>query len=413
MTGSRLRRMLALAAFAISVLAPPAAQAADIVVGMSAAFSGQSRALGIELYRGSMAYIEHVNRSGGIHGNRIILKAYDDGYNPLPAMRNTLKLIDEEEAVVLMNYVGTPTVTRVLPLLKMHRHRSAYLFFPFSGALPQRLPPYDQYVFNLRASYHEEIEQVVDHLLQLGRRKIGVLYQMDAYGRSGWEGARSSLAARGLAIVAEATYHRGAAYGDSQATQVGILRGAGVDAVISIGSYAASAAFIRDARDAEWDAPIANISFVASERMLALLLETKGQTGRDYTRNLVISQVVPSYESDSLPAAREYRELMERYNPAPPAELMPADYESSRLSTVGFEGFLNAKLLVEVFRRLGPDLDNTRIAATVEGIKNLDLGIDRGISFDPYNHQGLNAVYFETVENDRLVPLTDWSSWLQ
>ena len=405
--------MLSLIAFTLCLLAPQPAQPADIVVGMSAAFSGQSRALGIELYRGSMAYIEHVNQSDGVHGNRIVLKAYDDGYNPLPAMRNTLKLLDEDEAFVLMNYVGTPTVTRLLPLLKMHRHRSAYLFFPFSGALPQRLPPYDQYVFNLRASYQEEIERIVDHLLQLGRRNIGVLYQMDAYGRSGWEGARSSLAARGLSIVAEATYHRGAAYGDSQATQVRILRDAGADVVISIGSYAASAAFIRDARDAEWDAPIANISFVASDRMLGLLLETEAQTGRDYTHNLVISQVVPSYESDSLPAAREYRELMERYNPSPPAELTPADYRSSPLSTVGFEGFLNAKLLVEILRRLGPEPDNTRIAVTAEGIKNFDLGIDRRVSFDPYNHQGLNAVYFETVENDRLVPLSDWGSWLQ
>ena len=114
-----------------------------------------------------------------------------------------------------------------------------------------------------------------------------------------------------------------------------------------------------------------------------------------------------------LPAAREYRELMERYNPSPPVELTPAAYQSSPLSTVGFEGFLNAKLLVEVLRRLGPEPDNTRIAATVEGIKNHDLGIDRRVSFDPYNHQGLNAVYFETVENDRLVPLSDWGSWLQ
>ena len=33
----------------------------EIVLGMSAAFSGPSRGLGIELYRGASAYFTHVN----------------------------------------------------------------------------------------------------------------------------------------------------------------------------------------------------------------------------------------------------------------------------------------------------------------------------------------------------------------
>ena len=54
----------------------------EIVVGMSAPFKGASRSLGIELYRGSMAYLSEVNRAGGVHGRTITLKAYDDGYQP-------------------------------------------------------------------------------------------------------------------------------------------------------------------------------------------------------------------------------------------------------------------------------------------------------------------------------------------
>ena len=47
--------------------------------------------------------------------------------------------------------------------------------------------------------------------------------------------------------------------------QVEILKKSDADAVISIGAYAACAAFIRDARDAGWNVPIANVSFVGSE----------------------------------------------------------------------------------------------------------------------------------------------------
>src|SRR5437868_4673228 len=88
----------------------------DIVLGMSAAFKGPSRGLGIELYRGSMAYFEHVNRSGGVGGRKIVIKAYDDGYEPLPAIRNTVRLVEQDKPLLLYGYVGTPTVTRVLPL---------------------------------------------------------------------------------------------------------------------------------------------------------------------------------------------------------------------------------------------------------------------------------------------------------
>ena len=66
------------------------------------------------------------------------------------------------------------------------------------------------------------------------------------------------------------------------------------DAVICVGAYAACAAFVRDARDAGWDVPIANVSFVGSENLLALLAEAGEASGKDYTRDLINSQVVPS-----------------------------------------------------------------------------------------------------------------------
>ena len=284
--------------------------AEDIVIGMSAAFTGPSRALGIELYRGSMAYLEPVNRGGGVHGRRVVIRAYDDQYDPTLAVRNTIKLVSDDNVFVLANYVGTPTVTRVLPLLKSYRKYYTFLFFPFSGAAPQREPPYDDFVFNLRASYYDETEGLVDHFTRLGRTKIAVFYQADAYGRGGWEGVRNALERRGLRIQGEATYRRGTAFSASLKQQVDILKATDPDAIISVGAYAACAAFIRDARDSGWNVPIANVSFVGSVPMTDLLVELGSVEGRDYTSNLVNFQVVPSYEDMSLPAVKEYRQRM-------------------------------------------------------------------------------------------------------
>lgn len=386
-------------------------QEPDIVLGMSAAFTGASRSLGIELYRGSMAYIEDINRQGGINGKQIVIQAYDDAYNPTRAIQNTIKLIENDDVFLLFDYVGTPTVTRVLPLLKNYSDRQTYLFFPFTGAQPQREAPYEQFAFNLRASYRQETEGLVDNFVKINRPRIAVFYQIDAYGRSGWDGVRRALAKYGLTMVGEATYRRGTSYSQSLKRQVNILRAANPDAVISIGSYGACAGFIRDARDAGWNVPIANISFVGSESLLNLLLKTGVKTGIDYTTNLMNSQVVPSYNDTSLPAVSEYRALMDQYNPMAPRNFSSAGYKPLRYSFVSLEGFLNAKLLVVILQMMGDKVDKAQLRQAVEKVKNLDLGINAPVSFSAFRNQGLNNVYYTTVEQGEFVPLDSWERW--
>jgi branched-chain amino acid transport system substrate-binding protein len=404
----------------------------DIVLGMSAAFKGPSRGLSIELYRGSLAYFEQVNKMGGVHGNTIHIKAYDDGYNPKEAIDNTIRLVEKDEVFLLFDYMGTPTVTRILPLLKKYENRSIYLLCPFTGAEPQRRYPYNELVFNLRASYHQETAQLVDQFLKIGRKRIAVFYQIDAYGRNGWEGVRRRLAWHSLDMLAEATYQRGSLYSASFKPQVDFLRQANPDAIISIGTYSACAGFIRDARDAGWtDIPIANISGVDSDNLLKLLVEEGKTKGKDYTVNLLNSQVVPSYHDTTLPAVQEYRQLMDLHKPLPPPELLDEAYDAPTLSFNSFEGFLNAKLLVEILKKVGPEPKRERIKEAVESIRGLDLGIDRSglasktnpaqagepaevrVSFSPQRHQGLDQVYFTLVVDGRFVPLTDegWKRW--
>jgi branched-chain amino acid transport system substrate-binding protein len=407
----------ALAGSGPSVLLAREGQAAEgitgqeIVVGMSAPFKGASRSLGIELYRGSMAYLSEINRTGGVHGRTITLKAYDDGYQPDQAVKNTLKLMLEDRVFLLFDYVGTPTVTRVLPLLKKYDNLHFRLFFPFTGAQPQREPPYDGEVFNLRASYRDETYALVDHLAAVGRRKIAILYQADAYGRSGWDGVRRALTAHKLTLAAEATYARGTPYSTHLTEQVEILRRAEPDAIISIGAYAACAAFVRDAVNAGLKIPIANVSFVGSQNMLNLLVAEERSARRDYTSMLVNSQVVPSYEDLALPAVVEYRALMQRHAPKAPAVANLTEYTELGLNYVGFEGFLNAKVIVEVLRRMKGDFDPARIKPVVESIHDLDVGINAPISFGPNRHQALQYVYFSGVEAGRWVSVVDWQRW--
>ena len=381
----------------------------EIILGMSAAFSGPSRGLGIELYRGASAYFEHVNRAGGISGRRITLKLYDDGYQPDASVNNTMKLMLEDQVFLLFGYVGTPTVTRVLPILKKFQDQDVFLFFPFTGAQPQRQPPYGEFAFNLRASYAQETAGLVENFVQVGRRRIGVFYQADAYGRSGWAGVRAALARHGERIAGEATYRRGTQFTATMRGQVELLQAAEPEAVICIGAYAACAAFARDAVDLGLRVPIANLSFVGSESMLELLSEGRdlGDAER-YTSLLVNSQVVPSYHDTSIPAVREYREFMERYNPDMPAELVTESYTPFDYSFVSLEGFLDAKIMVEILRRLGDEPSRTDLERAVMSLQDFELGISERVTFAEDRRQGLQQVYYTVVDDGRFVTLNDW-----
>lgn len=409
------RRSLAAAAVALWLLGlvsgAGTAAAREIKIGMSAAFSGPSRALGIELYRGALAYINYANQQRLLGEDHLVVLARDDGYQPGPAVQNTIDLVEKRRVFLLFNYVGTPTVTRVLPLLKMFSKSHLFLLFPFTGAEPQRRLPYRDFVFNLRPSYLQETKGLVENLLQVGRRRIAIFYQADAYGRSGWVGVHRTLAAHGLKILAEATYHRGARFSDSFQQQVDILRRSRPDAVISVGAYAACAGFIRDARAAGWEVPIANLSFVDSDNLLRLLKKTAGAQLRRYTQGLIVSQVVPSYQEVSLPAVAQYRRLMDRYQPRIPSELATEPYRPLRYSFVSMEGFLNAKMLVKILSLMKGDLRRERLRRVIEGVRDYDIGIGVPVNFGPGRHQGLDRVYYTTVRGGKLVPMRDWRKW--
>jgi ABC-type branched-subunit amino acid transport system substrate-binding protein len=298
----------------------------------------------------------------------------------------------------------------VLPLLKRYESRGPFLLFPFTGAEPHRQLPYKDFVFNLRASYLQETAGLVDNFIRIGRRRVAIFYQADAYGRSGWDGVRKALARHELRIVSEATYQRGAPYERPMAEQVEALHASGADAIIAVGAYAACAAFVRDVVNAGWDVPIANVSFVGSESLLELLLEEGRRSGRSYTKGLINSQVVPSYEDLTMPGVRAYRALMDKHRPAPPP-LVPTTSAMLPYSFVSFEGFLNARLLTEILKRADGRTDRESVSRAFQSVDNFDLGIDAPVSFRNGRTQGLDAVYYTHVREGRFVPLEDWKAW--
>lgn len=361
---------------------------ATILIGVSNVQTGPASEMGRNLILGSRGYFDRVNRLGGVNGRSISILLKDDHYEPDPAVQNTNEFIERDHVFFLFDYVGTPTLTRTLPLLKFYSAEQIVSVGPLTGADPQRLPPYDRFVFNIRASYREETRTLVRYFYAKGYRRIGVIAQADAYGKSGESGVNDALGALGLRVVANVGYSRNQAFENGMGVQVKLLRDAGADAVIAVGVFEPSAAFIRDARMSGWNVPIGNLSPAGSSSLLRKLLETSATLGRDLTTNLIVSQVVPAPDDLRYPLVVQYR----------------ADTAPNERSFTGLEGWLNAVVVTEALRRAGPNPSRGAFIAAMESLHNWDPGIGVDLAFSASDHQGLHKVWLTRTDHGVWVP---------
>jgi ABC-type branched-subunit amino acid transport system substrate-binding protein len=368
----------------------------EIVLGESAAFSGPSAGLGIEMWRGASAAFAAANDHGGVLGRKVRLVLADDAYDAERAAPAVVSLVQQEHVFLLFGAVGTPTLVRALPVIRKYYGESGlFLFSDFTGAQPQRRPPYDQVVFNVRASYYEEAKAIVDAYVSRGKKRIGTFVQDDAYGTDGREGVKRALKDQSLSLVADTTYPRGQKVDVSNASQVKILRDAQVDAIVMVGSYQACAGFVRDVRRAGWGVVIDGVSFVGADQMLKLLADEEKRGGGPIVTNLVNTQVVPYYDDDSVPVVREYRAAMERYDVSLPPGIGDGSYKpASKYSFGSLEGFVSGRALLRVLEKAGRDLTRQSAYAAAEAMGRFDLGLGVDGELSHERHQVIDHVWF-------------------
>ena len=359
--------LLLIAALAVASAAPVRAQEGvtdkTIVIGQSAALSGPAAQLGIQLRAGAKLWIDQVNASGGVHGRQIELRSRDDKYESALAAENTKKLITEDRVFALFAYVGTPTSQASIPIFTEAR-------VPFVGAFTGAellRAPFNRYIFNVRASYYDETEAIVEHLTRIGARKIAVFHQADSYGQAGLDGTTRALTKRNLKVHSLGTVERNTT---NVAEAVKAIDASQPDAVVMISAYTSTAEFVKQMKKKGSLASFYTVSFVGSKA----LADALGKDGHGVT----ISQVVPYPWSPLTPVVKEYLDLAKKSK----------DFEVNFSS---LEGFLAAKVLTEGLRRAGRDLSRERFVAALEGITNLDLG-GFGVSFSANNHNASKFV---------------------
>ena len=322
------------------------AQESQIVLGQSTDLTGPLGELGSAMHQGAQAAFAAVNARGGIQGRSIVLNTLDDQYDVQKGLANVKQLMADPNTFALFNCMGTANVEAMLPLVL----ESGIPFFaPFTGAQLSRVP--QRNVFDIRASYAEEAEKLVQHLNTLGIKRIAIAYQANSFGKEVFNATQRSMAKLGLPDGPSATVENNAS---DAATAAAKIAQAQPEAVLIGLAGKPAMEFVKSFRALRRGTSLYGLSVLGTSANIAAL-------GADGV-GMALTQVMPLPTNPVVPVSREFMQAW---------KAIGAKAEPSHLA---LEGYINARVFCEALQRAGKNPTRASFIDATWSLRKLDLG---------------------------------------
>jgi hypothetical protein len=426
------------------------ADQSPVTIGMTGPFRGPSGELGVELRRGILAEFARVNAEGGVSGRRLELDSKNDDDDPELALAAVEALLDIREfapgagmpdvrgpngVFALLGNIGTATTLATAPLANRN---GVVLFSPFTGAHDYlrdgtRAP----YIYNFRPGEFDEAEVLVDYMASQRQpriitsppgdsyRRLLVFAQNDSYGDAGYAGLieaynrRAPLPQPDAAQPNPSIVRIGYDREDMASVEPAIARAtrfldallddpsAGTGAlsvgIVMIDTYQPANQFIRAVKDwinadaaraSRLDVLFSHVSFVGADALAALLSSPPADYAdvlnparrESYAEGVLVTQVVPSYESEALGIAA-YRRDIDRF-------------DGGNYGFTSLEGYLTARLFTQALS-LCPELSTESLRHTLDtALTDVDLGIGVKVGFSAIDHQASHTLWGSVLGAD-------------
>ena len=349
--GKPLSRRTALGALAALPMAFHASSRAQdsgpIKLAQSTALTGPQADLGLPMHQGAKAYFTTLNAKGGVNGRPIELTVADDGYEVKRSLANVKGFIEDGSYFAIFNCLGTPMVEAMLPSVI----ESGMPFFaPLTGALLAR-PKGVRSVFNIRASYTDETENLIRHLATIGIKRVAVVHQNNAFGKDVANAAKRFIVERRLTETATATIENDASDAGVAAAKIAA---SSPEAVLLGLAGKPTVEFAKAIRQLRKGLPMYALSVMGAAATLKAM-------GDDAT-GMTVSQVVPLPTNNTVPLVREFQQVWK------------ASGATAEPSHMSLEGYVNAKVFAEILRRAGRSPTRSTFIEAAWGLKHYDLG---------------------------------------
>jgi len=350
-----------------------------ILTGAWIAMSGALAYPGTSFMYATESYFKYINDQGGINGRKLEYIAYNDDFEPAESVAAAKKLLEKDQVFMFVTPMGTGTTAAVRPIAEESK---TVIFGPGSGS-PLFTKPYNPLFFLTIINYHDQMALAVDYLVKKrGLKKIALFGAEGEIGQVTREGATDRLKKYGLNL---------AAYDEARPTDVDVsaqfnkIRSAGSEAVIISATPKPATLMLQEMEKNNWK-PLTLLYGTISDQVPGM---AKGAA-----EGVIATEMYPPPESN-LPEIQKHREIMKKY-------------VNKEINTYTIWGYINAKIVVEVLKRLGNNITTESFIKEAEKLRNWDTGLGLKITFTPTNHDGSKMAYFSIVKGGKLENFTDW-----
>ncbi len=354
--------------FVASATAPMSANA-EILIGQSIARSGSLAPQGEAMVKGTLAYVNRINASGGVNGERIVLKTLDDGGDAKRTVDNARVLIGEG-AVALFGMIEGGPCTALLPVIT---EAKIPLIACMAGS-PQLRDPFNRYVFPVRAAHLDEFASLLSTAAGLGNKTVALIHSDSETGRLHLANVTRLSTQRGMQMVLPISV---SGKPDIKAIAKQLVA-SNVDVVLNHGSYSSYAELIRETR-------------ALSPRPLFLAVNSGGQElarlAGSASKGTIMSQIAPFPNSRGTSVQRTYEDDLKKSFPGEP------------FGWSSMEGYLSAVVLVEGLKRAGKRVTREGLVTAFEKLGRFDLG-GYEVKYGPNDRTGSTFVDITIIRSD-------------
>lgn len=200
-----------------------------IIVGNSAATSGNFAPVGVPFNAGIEAYFKMINEEGGVDGRKIEFKHIDDEFDPVKGKAALSSLVEDEKIFALVGHFGTPVVGATIEDVKEYGIPAVYFATGIGQLYNDKAEGKDRGIFPVQPIYQTEGQIMVARAAgDFEAKKIGVIYTNDDAGKDLFAGVEAKAKELGIEIVAEQV----AAGATDVSSAVTSIKNANVDFVI-------------------------------------------------------------------------------------------------------------------------------------------------------------------------------------
>jgi branched-chain amino acid transport system substrate-binding protein len=382
---NRLAITLCAAASVAAAIAAAGAQATNVVgvtdteikVGSFGPLTGPVYIYGKLAMNGIEVYFNKLNQGGGVQGRKLVLVREDDSCKPEGAIAAVKKLVYDHKVFAIIGGGCSNATLAARPEIE----KAGVPFHVFAAVADGIVDPPATNIYTTQITASVESRAQIQWALDHGAKKLAIVAQHDAWGRSRYEPMLEDFKQRGVKVVADEEVTVDQNDGTAQALR---LKAAGADAIMLLGYPKAAAVLIRDSIKIGYKPLWVGQTAIQDLPALQNLIGIGGALS-----DFVSITTIPGHPDN--PQYAEWRKLLK--------DTFPND----DLSVFNLMGVAAAEVFAKVLDAAGKDLTREKFLAAYSTIDNFKSSVYPGPITCKGTHKCNQSPAFVKLENNNVV----------